>query len=149
MFERALPSKAEKPSDENLARYHLYREPVAAEATWLANRTGWLLTANAFMASAYAILADKASNAKLQGAGPIEMRRLLPSGAVAVNVGTLLMMLAAEWVTLKRRREYGKPHDYPGVPHLLGSAVAHTVGWLVPVLLAAMLAYGWVRVAVA
>ena len=131
--------------DESAARgrYELYRAAIASEATWSAQRTTWLVTANAFLAAALATMGDTESSVLQPGARM--MRSLLPAGAITINVGTLVMLLAAEWVTIVRVREYGKTPR--GVPDLLGTLLAHVVGALVPVLIGLVLIYGWVRIA--
>jgi len=139
------PSGAWPNERDELELYKLYREHIAAEATWSAHRTTWLITANAFLATALAIMSDKRP-ADLEDGAEV-MRSLLPTAAIAINFGTLAMLLAAEWVIWRRLREY--PDTGSGLPRLIGSKGAHVVGFAVPALLALALAVGWCFIATA
>jgi hypothetical protein len=136
-----------EPDQALLDRYARYRDAVAAEAGWSANRTTWLVTANAFFATALAILG--ASTADHLRHGALLLAEMLPWGAMIINAGTLWMLWVAEVVTRARLREYEQLATHPDTPYLLGTPMAHLVGTYVPIGIAAILALAWLAIAVA
>lgn len=130
--------------------YRLYRDQIASEAGWVTTRTTWLLSANAFLATAFAILSVKGSSQAELTAGGKRMAELLPALGGIINVGTLVALIAAEVVTLRiwvavrpRKVAKGEMRGRARLPHLLGSPMAHLIGIAVPVSFAVLMALGW------
>ena len=127
--------------------YELHRGQVEAEGGWVANRTNWLLNANAFMLTSMAIVSTAAPATRPPMGEAIWV--CLPVLGVIVNAGTAKMIHEAEVVTQLRKAAYEAGPDghelrIDLVPDLIGAARPHLWGARLPIVFAASFGIMWV-----
>jgi hypothetical protein len=129
--------------------YRLVRERIDHEDNLVVQRLSWMVAAQSFLFTAYAITVNGIASSAAPGLQQqSRLVQLIPAVGILSCALIYCSIVAATWAIAALRREFNRrhPHGVPGLPPLQSVAIVRWCGLLAPLVLPLVFIAAWLCV---